>query len=205
MADDTARSPALVLHSSPLRLGLAALTPTFLLVVGVLGLLERVWFLTVFLTLLGLGTAVAVLLDVPLRTEFDQVGFTRVCLLRRQRIPWSSVVAVERVPRRPARRRRSFFGLGGGGEEDAPPPTQGPARPPGAPPRRPPRSSQGLVARLGRRRLSLLVDRRESLQEYEALRDLLRAEATLLRASPPPLDAAPAGRGATAHHRRGAS
>lgn len=53
--------------------------------------------------------ALAVLLvDLPLRTEVDRGGLLRVCLLRRERIGWDRVVAVER-------QRRRLTGPGTGG------------------------------------------------------------------------------------------
>ena len=48
------------------------------------------------------------LLDLPRRTEVDATGVVRVCLLRRERIPWDRAVAVER-------QRRRFAGPGTGG------------------------------------------------------------------------------------------
>ena len=190
-ASSPARDP-LVLHSSRLRLALSWSTPVALTALGVYGLTERVWALTIGVTAVGLLTAVVVLLDLPLRAEFDAEGVTRVCPLRRERLPWTGIVAIERVHVR----RRSFGGgsgmmgalTGAGVEEDDGPPR---ARP-----------SQGLVARTGPRRVSLLTDRRESFAEFDELRALLRDEATLLRATPPPEDSTPAGRGPTALHRR---
>ena len=55
------------------------------------------------------GLAVVVLLwDLPRRTEVDADGLVRVCLLRRERIGWDRVVAVER-------QRRRLAGPGTGG------------------------------------------------------------------------------------------
>jgi hypothetical protein len=51
--------------------------------------------------LLGAALALAVLLaDLPLRTEGDEEGLVRVCILRHGRIPWDRVVAIERQSRR---------------------------------------------------------------------------------------------------------
>jgi hypothetical protein len=119
-----------------------------------------------------------VLLDLPLRSEFDEDGIVRVCLLRRHRVSWDTVVSLERSAGAPTR-------WGRGADHPV-----GPAR------------SRGLVARTGRRRLHLLVDRRESHAEWDALRTLVRDRATALRAREPALDAAPAGRGPRALHRR---
>lgn len=166
--------PPLVLHSSLLRLSLQAVTPVFLLALGITGLTSGGGAVPVVLTVLGTGAALVVALDMPMRTEFGEEGILRVCPLRRQHLPWSRVVAVERI---------------GGGlrrpDDD---------RSPGA--------GRGLAARTGPRRVHLLVDRRESRAEWEHLDDLLRDRATSLRAKQPPMDAAPAGRGRRALHRR---
>lgn len=170
------RSP-LVLHSSAWRLTLQALTPFVLLTLGVVGLGGGVRAIPVALTALGLVATVVVLFDLPLRSEFTTEGITRYCILRRQHLPWTRVVAVERsggLPRRPD--------------------------PDGTP--KPPSAGRGLVARTGPRRVHLLVDRRESHAEYDALRLLLKDRATRLRAKQPPIEAAPAGRGRRALHRR---
>lgn len=59
--------------------------------------------------LLGAALALTVLLaDLPLRTEGDEEGLVRVCILRRGRIPWDRVVAIER-------QRRRLTGPGTGG------------------------------------------------------------------------------------------
>lgn len=170
------RTP-LVLHSSWIRLGLQAATPVFLLALGLAGLRAGGGVVPVVLTVLGVGTALVVLFDLPVRSEFTDEGIVRVCPLRQQHLPWSRVVAVERVGGVP---RRS----GDEGED------------------RSPGRSRGLAARTGPRRVHLLVDRRESHAEWDALRSLLKDRATQLRAQQPPLEAAPAGRGPRALHRR---
>lgn len=169
--------PPLVLHSSLVRLGLQAATPLFLLALGLAGLRGGGGVVPVVITILGGGTALVVLLDLPVRSEFTEEGIVRVCPLRRQHLPWSRVVAVERVGGMP---RRSDDD----GEQRAP------AR------------TRGLAARTGPRRVHLLVDRRESHAEWDVLRSLLKDRATQLRATQPPLEAPPAGRGAQALHRR---
>lgn len=64
------------------------------------------WPVAVLLVaLLALGV---LLLDLPLRIEFGVDGVDRVCLLRRGRIPWARVVAIER-------QRRRLTGPGTGG------------------------------------------------------------------------------------------
>jgi hypothetical protein len=169
--------PPLVLHSSLWRLSLQSITPLVLLWLGLQGLTAGARPVPVLLTLLGLVAGGVVLFDLPVRSEFTADGITRVCVLRRQHLPWSTVVAVERtsgMPRRPTK--------------------DGTARPPS--------TGRGLVARTGARRLHLLVDRRESRAEFEQVRMLLRDRGTQLRASEPPLEAAPAGRGPRALHRR---
>lgn len=168
--------PRLVLHSSPWRLALQWITPSFLLVFGAWGLASGGSDLIAgVVLLLGLAAAGVVLLDLPVRSEFDAQGVTRVCPLRRHHLPWSRVVAVERTGGMPRR------GKGQDGD---------------------PGITRGLAARTGPRRVHLLVDRRESHAEYGVLRDLLRDRATQLRAMQPPIDAAPAGRGPHALHRR---
>lgn len=167
----------LVLHSSAWRLVLQGTTPLVLLALGVTGLSAGVRPLPLVLTLLGLVAAGVVLLDLPIRSEFTQDGVTRVCALRRQHLPWGRVVAIERASGLPSR-----------------PDPDGKRKPPG--------STRGLVARTGPRRVHLLVDRRESHAEYDAIRQLLRDRATQLRAGQPPLESAPAGRGRRALHRR---
>lgn len=169
--------PPLVLHSSLIRLGLQAATPVFLLVLGLTGLRTGVGVVPVVITALGVGAALVVLLDLPVRSEFTDEGIVRVCPLRKQHLPWSRVVAVERVGGIPQR-----------SSDD------GPQRPPGR--------TRGLAARTGPRRVHLLVDRRESHAEWDALRALLKDRATQLRAKEPPLEAPPAGRGSRALHRR---
>lgn len=170
--------PPLVLHSSLVRLSLQWITPLFLLSFGTWGLVSGSGgAVPAIVLLLGLGTGAVVALDLPLRSEFSEDGVTRVCPLRRQHLPWSRVVAVERLGGMPGRST-------GDGE----------AKDPGI--------TRGLAARTGPRRVHLLVDRRESHAEFSVLRDLLRDRATQLRASQPPIDAAPAGRGRDALHRR---
>lgn len=169
--------PPLVLHSSVWRLLLQWTTPLVLLSLGATGLTGGVRPIPVVLTVLGLVAGGVVLLDLPLRSEFSEEGITRVCALRRQHLPWSRVVAVERAGGLPSR-----------------PDADGTRKAPG--------TTRGLVARTGPRRVHLLVDRRESHAEYDAIRRLLRDRATQLRAGQPPLEAAPAGRGRRALHRR---
>lgn len=180
----TRPAPPLVLHSSPWRLAIQWITPAFLLAFGAWGALAGGGspLIPAIVLLLGLGTGAVVLLDLPVRSEFTAEGVTRVCPLRRHHLPWTHVVAVERLGGMPGR---------GGRDED------GDGRDPGV--------TRGLAARTGPRRVHLLVDRRESHAEFGALSDLLRGRATQLRARQPPIDAAPAGRGPHALHRRRSS
>lgn len=173
------KDTTLVLHSSRVRLALQLTTPALLLAFGLWGLARSGGAVATVITLLGAAIAVVALVDLPLRTEFDTDGCTRVCVLRRHHLPWTQVVAVERVGGPPSR-----------------PDKDGTRKPPGP--------ARGLAARTGPRRVHLLVDRRESYREHKALGALLADRATQLRAAEPPLDATPAGRGPRALHRRDA-
>lgn len=176
MTGSDTEDPVLVLHSSRWRLALQWITPSFLLAFGAWGLATGSNnVVPAGVLLLGLAALSVVLFDLPMRSEFTEEGVTRVCPLRRQHLPWSEVVAVERLGGMPQR--------GKGDDRD-------------------PGISRGLAARTGPRRVHLLVDRRESHAEFGVLRDLLRGHATQLRARQPPIDAAPAGRGPRALHRR---
>jgi len=103
----------------------------------------------------------------PLHTVFVPAGVVRVCALRRHRLAWTTITAIERVPRRLARR-----------DHDR------------ARPRRP----GGLVARIGRRRY-LLCNRSEGALEFDALTRMVSSwdDAVVLRAARPPQDTAPTG------------
>lgn len=179
METDTA---PLVLHSSPIRLTLQASTPVLLGILGGAAATRGINGVVLAMLLAAVVTLAVVLFDLPIRSELDRDGITRVCLLRRQRLSWSEVVAIERMPRGVTRR--------------APAASDPAAAPPGV------ARSRGLVARVGPRRMVLLVDRRESHAEHAALRALVRDRATTIRAEQPPIDATPAGRGPRALHRR---
>lgn len=118
---------------------------------------------------LGLGLGTVTLLDYPRRAEFDAEGVTRVCMLRRQAIPWSELVAIERTggsARQALRSRRE-------GAHTVP--------------------RGGLVARGHGKRRHLLTDRVESRREYEELQALMDHldVATRLRAGRPSAEAPP--------------
>ena len=126
----------------------------------------------VVLLLLGLGGATVGLFDVPVRTEFDARGLVRVCPLRRHRLPWDRVVALERgrpsqltVARNALDRREGS----------------------------PARQSGGLVARGPGKRRWLLSDQLEGRDEHAELRTLVAAlDATVhVRAARPHHDVPP--------------
>ena len=120
-------------------------------------------------SVLGVALAVVTLWDYPRRAEFSGDGVHRLCVLRRQVLRWSELVAIERTggSAREALRRRD---------------EQGPVAPRG-----------GLVARgLGKRRY-LLTDRVESRREFDdlsALMDHLDVP-TVLRARRPGAEVPP--------------
>jgi hypothetical protein len=178
-AADAHPDPVLVLHSSVARLALRATTPLLLLWLGSATMTNDGSPLAYGLLIAGVLTAGVLLLDQPVRVEFDQNGVNRVCLLRRHRLTWSEVVAIERA--RGGGLRRAVA------RADASPPV--------------PRG-RGLVARVGARRVFFLVDRSESHAEHAELRQLLRNRATMLRAGSPHITSTPAGRGRRALHRR---
>lgn len=171
----------LVLHSSPVRLIGSLVSPALLLAFAAWITATRgVHPVPLIIGAVGLVLLLVALLDVPLRAEFDAEGVTRVCALRRHRLPWSQVNAVVRT----ARPRRARPGPDAPAGPDGPPRTGGP-RP------------TGLVARVGRRRRYLLTDRCESYKEHKVLRSLVADSPAILSASQPPLDTPPASRGAT--------
>lgn len=159
-------------HTSWRGLAAAVASPLVLLVFAVMLLAARGPGPVANVALLfGLGLGAVTLYDYPRRTEFAPDGVHRVCMLRRQVLPWSEIVAIERTggSAREALRRRG---------EHTPTPTT-------------PRG--GLVARgFGKRRF-LLTDRVESRREFEDLQALM-AElevATSLRARRPSAEAPP--------------
>jgi hypothetical protein len=172
---------AIVLHPSRARLALTYSAPLLLLGLAALALAGGgAEGGTLVLLAVGALLGLVVLVDVPLHVEFDEEGVTRVCAVRRQRLAWSTVVAVSRTASRPG--LGELLGRRGAG---------------GAAARR-----AGLVVRRGARGNVLLVDRCESHAEWTAVRDLLRDRATAFSAPPPPTDHPPAGRGPRALHVR---
>lgn len=171
----------LVLHPARTRLTLMMAGPVLLVLLGGLSLVDGGTSTGALVVLcLGLVLGVVVLLDVPLRVEFDADGVTRVCAGRQDRLSWSELTAVTRTAGRP--------GLGeiiGRSRDDG---HRG--RP------------AGLVLRRGARRNILLVDRCESHAEWTVLRDLLADRATAFAAPEPPTGHPPAGRGPAALHAR---
>lgn len=110
-------------------------------------------------TLAGLGVLLALvtLLDYPQRVEFHADGVERVCLLRRHRLDWDQIRALERA----RGTLLSYVRLRNAGDE----PTA---------PRSP---SGGLVARGARGRRWLLCDRIESQPEFDTIKALVTSQA----------------------------
>jgi hypothetical protein len=140
-----------VVHTSIRGMLAAAATPIILIALGLLGAANIGWrpVPAVFLAVGALFGLVA-LLDYPGSTVFDAQGLQRRCALRRQRLPWEKLVAIERPRPSSAATLRNMR-------------------------ERPdePIVSGGLLARGRGRRRWLLTDRLESRQEYDRLRELL--------------------------------
>lgn len=163
-----------MVHTSVRGLLAAAVTPLVLVALGAAALLDGRGpaIVPLVLVLVGLAAGLVAVGDMPRRVEFDRTGLTRVCLLRRQRVPWERIVAIERsrpssttVARNLAERRGS---------------------------RGDPRVSGGLIARGRPRGRWLLTDRVESREEHEELRRLLdHAERPVAMRAPPPHDGVP--------------
>lgn len=170
---DHADHPNRVVVRSSLRgLAAGAATPLLLLSIGGAALADGgLQPFPALLVVLGLGIGIVVLGDLPRRVEIDAVGLTRVCPLRRHRLPWDRLVAIERGPASSSARARNVVARREG---------------------RTPTVSGGLVARGRRKRRWLLTDHVESRAEYDALAALLAdlAVPVHLRA-PRPHDTAP--------------
>lgn len=161
-----------VVHTSWRGLLTAVSAPLILLVLGGLGLQAGPGPVALVLTGSGLLLGLVVALDYPRRAVFDRDGVERVCFLRRQRLPWDRLVAIERTRPTTVAQARNLRA---------------------AEARESRVVSGGLVARGPRRRRWLLTDRIESRGEYDRLAELLRDEEipTLLRAPRPHADAPP--------------
>ncbi|WP_052667600.1 hypothetical protein [Nitriliruptor alkaliphilus] len=163
-----------VVHTSVRGLLAAAVTPLVLVALGAAALIDGRGpaIVPLVLLLVGLAAGLVAVGDMPRRVEFDRTGLTRVCLLRRQRVPWERVVAIERsrpssatVARNVVERRES---------------------------KGDPRISGGLIARGRPRGRWLLTDRVESREEHDELRRLLEhAERPVAMRAPPPHDGVP--------------
>ena len=164
----------------------ATLTPVILLGLGLAAIAraDAVRLVPAGLLCLGALLGAIVLMDYPRRTSFDAQGIERVCPLRRERVPWSQVVAIDRAPHgRTQARSRALDRIRRG---DAPMPS----------------TRSGLVAQGRGRTRWLLTDRPEATDEHERLRALVQQQApdVELRAAPPVEHVRP-GRG----HRRPSS
>jgi hypothetical protein len=145
-----------VIHASLRGLATAAFTPVALTALGGAAVASgggRVVPLVVLVVGVGLGALV--LFDLPRRAVFDRDGVTRVCWLRRQRVPWDRIVAIERTRPSTTSVARNAMRREGTAEEA--------------------RISGGLVARGRGKRRWLLTDQVESRREHERLRALLDA------------------------------
>jgi hypothetical protein len=160
-------------HSSLRGLAAGAVTPLLLLAIGGAAIADG--GLRVFpavLVLGGLALGLIVIGDLPRRAEFSLGGITRVCILRRQHLPWAQVLAIERTQPGTATRTRNLLDR----RSSATPVVSG-----------------GLVARGRGKRRWLLTDRIESRREHELLSALVeRVEAPVaLTAEAPHQDAPP--------------
>lgn len=163
-----------VVHTSVRGLLAAAITPVALTALGGAAILDGGPHpVPVLLLLGGLGLAAVVLGDMPRRVEFDLEGLTRVCVLRRHRLEWDRVVAIERSrPSTVTVARNTMDRRSSRGESTV---------------------SGGLLARGSGRRRWLLTDRVESRDEHSRLAALLERvpKPVVLRAPTPHASAPP--------------
>ena len=152
------------MYSSLRGLGSAVFSPVVLVGLGGAGVQGGWRWFPGLLLIVGLVLAAGLLIDFPRHTRFGSEGIVRVCALRRQHIPWSDTVAIERAPASTTDRVRSL-------REN----------------KQRPIPSGGLVATGTGRRRWLLTDRAESTTEYDALSALLAEQqaVTVLRAGRP--------------------
>jgi hypothetical protein len=148
-----------VIHTSVRGLLAAFTTPILLIGLGWLGV-SGIGTRPVPLAFLGTGLALGlvVLYDHPSRVQFDRDGVHRICPLRRQRLAWDRVSAIERP------RPSSLSALRNLRERPDEPIVSG-----------------GLLARGHGRRRWLLSDRIESRDEYDRLRELVLSLPTTVR------------------------
>jgi len=129
------------------------LSPVVLLGLGLAGILiGNANAVAIVLAVLGLVLAAIVVLDYPQRVEFHAAGIDRICLLRRHRMPWADIRALQRARGTLV----SYIRLRNAGDT----PTA---------PRSP---TGGLVARGAKNRRWLLCDRIESQPEFDAIRQV---------------------------------
>lgn len=158
------------------------ISPALLLGLGGVGLVAgSANAVAVVLLVFGALLALVTLLDYPQRAEFHEDGIDRVCLLRRHRLAWDQVRALERA----RGTLLSYVRLRNAGDE----PTA---------PRSP---SGGLVARGAKGRRWLLCDRIESQPEFDAIKTIVvrRADWVAISAARPAAKTPP-----TTLYRRGA-
>lgn len=134
------------------------ISPAILLGLGIFGLIAgSTNAVALVLTLVGALLALVTLLDYPQRVEFHEAGIDRVCLLRRHRLSWRDVRALERA----RGTLLSYVRLRNAGDEPTAPRTP----------------SGGLVARGAKGRRWLLCDRIESQPEFDAIKAEVAARA----------------------------
>lgn len=92
--------PALVLYSSRIRWAVVGAGAAILVVgLGAVVVTHGPHPVPLLGMLAGVVAALVVAVDQPLRCEFDRAGIVRVCPLRRQRLDWDDIVALERLRR----------------------------------------------------------------------------------------------------------
>jgi hypothetical protein len=134
------------------------LSPAVLLGLGLAGILiGDANVVAIVLAVIGLVLAAIVVLDYPQRVEFHAAGIDRVCLLRRHRMPWQDIRAIQRARGTMV----SYIRLRNAG--DTPTAPQSP--------------TGGLVARGANSRRWLLCDRIESQPEFDAIRRIVEDNA----------------------------
>jgi hypothetical protein len=176
LRDGAVHPPAVVVHSSLPGLAAAVVTPTLLLVFGVLLLSARgPRPLPLVVLAVGLGAAAAVLVSFPRHSRLDAGGITLTRFARRRHLPWTEVRAITRGPGTQAARSRALRAPPADGDRvlsGLPPDTSSPRRRAATGEQLP--VSGGLIAVGTGRRRWLLADQIESREQFDALTALAR-------------------------------